>query len=100
MPKSWHGKRQINPALNQAGFSLPWEPSRRPTHAIAMQPESTTPTPAFTPARRTISLANHWIATGRSQNIIPVVQLLLESNSPKLLIEARDMLDLLVGSQA
>lgn len=65
-----------------------------------MEPETTATAPAFTPARRTLSLANHWIATGRSQHIIPVVQLLLESDSPKLLIEARDMLTLLVGSQA
>lgn len=66
-----------------------------------MHPEiSTAPTPAFTPARRTISLANHWIATGRSGNIAPVVQLLLESSDPKLLTEARDLLALLVESQA
>lgn len=63
-----------------------------------MHPEISTG-PSFTPARRTLSLANHWIATGRSQNIVPVVQLLLESDSPKLLAEASDMLALLVQTQ-
>lgn len=58
------------------------------------------PFPAFTPPRRTISLAQHWIATGRSGNIAPVVQLLLESSDPKLLVEARDLLGLLVEAQS